>query len=339
MADAFSGTAPQLIDVARRAGVSASTASKALNAKADVNPATRQRVESAARELGYVPNAIARGLTGGRTGTVGVLTSDLEGRFALPILMGVEDALGIDRVLTFLCDARGDEAREKRLVDELVSRRVDGIIVVGKQTDPRPPIGRNLPVPVIYAYCMSDDPADLSISVDNAQAGFVAAQHLVDSGRSKIAHISGEAPHSASQRRTEGVQKLLANRGLELVQPPMYGDWSEGWGRAAAAILVQSGKEFDAILCGSDQIARGVLDSLLERGIAVPSDVAVMGIDNWVVLAENSRPALSTVDLQLQKLGRVAATRLFEASNGSKAAGVEYLPGSIVIRDSTIPRL
>jgi len=339
MKETTSGSVSNLAAVARLAGVSASTASKALNARSDVNEATRTRVESAARDLGYVPNALARGLMGGSTGTVGVITTDLEGRFALPILMGVEDALGIDRVLTFLCDARGDDARERRLVEELVSRRVDGIILVGKQTDVRPSLGRGLPVPVVYAYSMSDDPADLSVSVDNVQAGYMAAQHLVDSGRTKIAHISGEAPHSAAQRRSQGLLNLLSDRGLELTGQPMFGDWTEGWGRAAAALLLDSGREFDAILCASDQLARGVLDTLHERGITVPTQVAVMGIDNWVVLAQNSRPALTTVDMQLQKLGRVAARRLQDATAGRSSAGIEYLPSSVVIRDSTIPRL
>jgi LacI family transcriptional regulator len=333
-----SSGAPQLADVARRAEVSVSTASKALNAKPDVNESTRLRVESAARELGYVPNALARGLVGGRTGTVGVLTSDLEGRFALPILMGVEDSLGIDRVLTVLCDARGDAARERRLVEELVARRVDGIVVVGDQTDLRPSIGRSLPMPVVYAYGMSDDPADLSISVDNVRAGYLAAQHLVDSGRTRIVHISGEAPHAAARDRSRGALELLQERDLRLVGRPLFGNWSEGWGRAAVTQLVRDGERFDAVLCGSDQIARGVLDALLQQGVEVPSRVSVMGVDNWTVLAENSRPALSTVDLQLQRLGRVAADHLRDATSGIISSGIEYLPPTVVIRDSTILR-
>jgi LacI family transcriptional regulator len=333
-----SSGSPQLADVARRAQVSVSTASKALNAKPDVNESTRVRVESAARELGYVPNALARGLVGGPTGTVGVLTSDLEGRFALPILMGVEDSLGIDRVLTVLCDARSDAARERRLVEELVARRVDGIVVVGDQTDLRPSIGRTLPMPVVYAYGMSDHPDDLSISVDNIRAGYLAAQHLVDSGRTRIIHISGEAPHSAARDRNRGALDLLRERDLQLVGRPLFGDWSEGWGRAAVTQLLRDGEQFDAVLCGSDQIARGVLDALLQHNIEVPSRVSVMGVDNWTVFAENSRPALTTVDLQLQRLGRVAADRLRDATSGILSSGIEYLPPTVVIRDSTILR-
>lgn len=331
------GDGPTLSDVARLAGVSAATASKALNDKFDVSEATRERVGSAARELGYLPNTLARGLQNGRSGTVGVITSDLDGRFALPILAGVEDALGADRILAFLCDARGDDVREQQLVKALLARRVEGIIVVGNQTDFRPSLGE-LPVPIVYAYAMSEGASDLSVTVDNFQVGQIATRHLLDSGRRRIAHISGEAPHSATQRRLEGCLDELRGAGLELVGAPLLGDWSEGWGRAATAQVLDRGEQIDAILCGSDQIARGTLDALRDRGVTVPSDVAVMGIDNWTVLSANSRPSLSTVDLNLERLGRIAAQRLLEGAPDG-AAAIEYLPCSIVIRDSTIPRL
>ena len=131
-----SGRTTTLSDVARRAGVSIATASKALNGRGDVAPATRARVTEAADALSFTPNAMARGLLAGRTGTVGLLTSDLEGRFMLPILMGAEDAFGAGQINVFLCDARGDAIREQHHLKALLSRRVDGIIVVGRQTDP-----------------------------------------------------------------------------------------------------------------------------------------------------------------------------------------------------------
>ncbi|HWI30066.1 MAG TPA: LacI family DNA-binding transcriptional regulator [Microbacterium sp.] len=326
-----------LADVAKRAGVSASTASKALNARTDVNDATRARVEAAARELGYVPNTMAQGLTGAKTGTVGVITSDLEGRFALPILMGVEDALGTDRVLTFLCDARGDEVREQRLVAALLARRVDGIIVVGRQTDARASLGA-LSVPVVYVYAFSDDPADVSITVDNEQIGRVAGEHVLGAGRTRIAHISGEAHHRAARDRLTGLQHALRAQGLELTAPALFGDWSEAWGRAGTEVLLSSDSLPDAIVCGSDQLARGALDVVRDRGLAVPEDIAVIGIDNWTALAENSRPALTTVDMELEKLGRMAAYRLQRATAGDKRTGTERLPGRVVIRNSTILR-
>lgn len=327
-----------LADVAKHAGVSAATASKALNGKFDVNAITRSRVEAAARELGYQPNSLARGLMGAKTGTVGVITSDLEGRFALPILMGVEDELGTERVLTFLCDARGDKAREGRLVRALLARQVDGVIVVGRQNDERDSLGP-LPVPVVYAYAFSSDPADLSVTVDNVQVGRAAAAHIAGTGRRQIAHISGDFEHGAARDRSTGIREFLAERGIPTRGETMFGDWSEGWGRAAAQRVLEQTPATDAIICASDQLARGALDLLATRGVSVPQEIAVMGVDNWAVIAENARPTLTTIDLQLEYLGRVAARQLQSLSAGEHLSGVQRLPGALVIRDSTIPRL
>lgn len=329
--------AVSLNEVARAAGVSLATASKAVNGRSDVSEATRKRVLHLAETMGYTPNFLARGLGGGRTGTVGVITSDLEGRFVLPIVMGIEDALGADRIQVLLCDARGDDARERRHVQALIERQVDGLVIVGRQTDFRASLGP-LPIPVVYAYAMSSDAEDISVSPDNVHAGILAVEHLLSSGRRRLAHISGEAPHLAAIRRREGIERALGDAGLDLVGDPLFGDWSEGWGRAAAATVLD-GEPIDAIICGSDQIARGALDTLRDRGISVPGEIAVMSVDNWVTLAANSRPALSTIDLNLERLGRRAARRLFDAVDGDAgASGVEYLPCSVVIRDSTIRR-
>jgi len=337
-ADAAS-RATTLSDVAKLAGVSIATASKALNDRDQVAPATRQRVLAAAEQLSFTPNQVARSLLAGRTGTVGLLTSDLEGRFVIPILMGAEDAFGAGQVNVFLCDARGDTIREQHHLKALLNRRVDGIIVVGRQTDPRPSLGHDLPVPVVYAYAPSDDPDDLSLTPDNVAGGRLAVEHLLACGRTRIAHITGDPAYAAAQDRAAGAAAALADAGLQPVGTPMFSAWSEHWGRDAAALLLTRHPDVDAIVCGSDQIARGVLDSLRDVGRVVPDDVAVIGYDNWEVLAANARPELTTIDANLQHLGREAALRLFEAIEGIDiGAGTRSLPVRLVIRASTIPR-
>jgi LacI family transcriptional regulator len=337
MADAASRT-PTLGDVARRAGVSIATASKALNGRDDVSENTRARVFAVAEELAFTPNAMARGLLAGRTGTVGLLTSDLEGRFMIPILMGAEDAFGAGKVNVFLCDARGDAIREQHHLKALLGRRVDGIIVVGRQTDPRPSLGQDLPVPVVYAYSPSDDPRDLSLTPDNVAGGRVAIEHLIACGRTRIAHVSGDPNYAAAQDRLEGANQALDAAGLRWVAEPMFSAWTENWGRDAGAMLLQQHPEIDAIFCGSDQIARGVLDSARDLGREVPNDLAVIGYDNWELLALNSRPELTSIDANLQQLGRHAAQRLFEAIDGEPRSGIYRTPIHLIIRGSTIPR-
>ncbi|MDR3107964.1 MAG: LacI family transcriptional regulator [Bifidobacteriaceae bacterium] len=248
----------RLADVAGLAGVSIATASKALNGRAQVRPETRQRVISAAERLDFTPNALARGLLMGRSGTVGLVTHDLEGRFSIPILMGAEDAFGAGKMSVFLTDARGDVIRERYQVDALLRRRVDGLIVVGGKTDERPSLGHDLPVPVVYAYAPSSDPADCSLICDNVGAGHLGVEHLVSCGRSRVAVITGDPTYGASHERVEGAQAALAGHGLEMVGgKAFYGAWTEDWGRGAARLVIDHHPKVDAILCGSDQIARG----------------------------------------------------------------------------------
>jgi LacI family transcriptional regulator len=327
-----------LSEVARIAGVSLPTASKAMNGRGDVSASTRKRVLEAADRLGFTPNQLARSLLAGRTGTVGLLTSDLEGRFVIPILMGAEDAFGAGQVSVFLCDARGDHIREQHHLKALLNRRVDGIIVVGRQTDPRPSLGQALPVPVVYAYAPSEDPSDLSLTPDNEAGGRLMVEHLIACGRTRIAHISGDPGYAAAQDRIRGVDQALAAAGLERWGDVMVSEWSERWGRDAAAVLLAQHPDVDAIACGSDQIARGVLDTLRDLGRRVPEDVAVIGYDNWEVLTTNARPELTSIDANLQHLGREAARRLFSAMDASQVRpnGVEHLPVRLVIRGSTI---
>ncbi|SEI16768.1 MULTISPECIES: LacI family DNA-binding transcriptional regulator [unclassified Leifsonia] len=329
-------TAPTLGQVAELAGVSMATASKALNGRAEVAARTRQRVFDAAAKVGFTPNAIAQSLMAGRTGTVGLITGDLEGRFSIPILMGAEDAFGAGSTSIFLCDARGDSIRERHHVRALLSRRIDGLIVVGYETNPRPPLADTLPVPVVYAYAPSSEPGDISVASDNIEAGRMAADHLISCGRTRIAYIAGDVSYSAARDRVTGATEALHAAGLSLLGgEAMYGAWSEHWGRGAARGILARYPEVDGILCGSDQIARGVIDALRDEGKDVPAEIAVMGHDNWEPIATQSRPPLSTIDMNLKELGRVAAQLLFRAIEGEDVSGLHEVPCRVVPRDST----
>jgi LacI family transcriptional regulator len=324
-----------LSDVAHAAGVSVATASKALNGRDRVKAATRERVMEAAARLGFAPNRTVPGVLAGKTGTVALLTSDLEGRFSLPILMGAEDAFGSGKTAVFLCDARGDSIREQYYIETLLSRRVDGFIIVGTRTDPRPSVGQ-LPVPVVYAYAPSDNPDDTSFVSDDRSGARLAVEHLVASGRRRIAHVTGEFEFKAAKDRAQGVADGLASFGLELAGGSVrFGSWDEAWGRGAARALIESDPEIDAIVCGSDVIARGVIDAMVQSGRDVPRDVAVIGFDNWDVVVSNARPRLTSIDLGLEELGRRAARKLFDGIDGSMTRGIEQVSCRLVTRESS----
>ncbi|GAB4005227.1 hypothetical protein GCM10029992_52510 [Glycomyces albus] len=171
---------------------------------------------------------------------------------------------------------------------------------------------------------------------DNVGAGRMAIEHLVACGRTRIAHISGDRHYSAARDRDVGAMEALTEAGLDPVGEVAYGSWTESWGRAAAGMLIDRHPEVDAVVCGNDQVARGVLDTLRERGRAVPEDVAVLGFDNWEVLTTGSRPQLTSVDPNLEELGRTAARALFDAIDDEHDRGVRTLPCRLVIRESTV---
>ena len=329
------GRAATISEVAALAGVSTGTASKALNGRGSLRPETRQRVRQAADQLGFVVNAAARSLPTGRTYTVGMITTDSIGRFSIPLMIGAEDALGAGKVSVFLCDARDDPIREQYYLRTLLSRKVDGIIVTGRRTQARAPIGADLPVPVVYAFISSADPRDCSVVPDEADGTRRAVRHLLAIGRRRIAHVTGPEHHHSATVRSAATAQSLAAEGLELAAPVLYGEWSEAWGRQAAGILLSAGAEVDAVFCGSDQIARGVAEALSEAGRRIPADVALVGFDNWDVMVDGCRPALTSVDMDLEGIGRSAAELLLAAINGDPVPGRHARACRLVPRAST----
>ena len=133
-------------------------------------------------------------------------------------------------------------------------------------------------------------------------------------GRRRIAFISGLRHDAASRVRLAATNGVLADNGLELAHAPLFGEWSEHWGRQAAYQLIRAGVDLDGIVCGSDQIARGVLEALRESGVDVPGQLAVTGFDNWDMVVNASRPALTSVDMNLHDVGRSAADSSSRAS-------------------------
>ncbi|MEZ0491709.1 LacI family DNA-binding transcriptional regulator [Kineococcus sp. TBRC 1896] len=322
----------RIVDVAALAGVSAGTASKALNGTGQLRAETRDRVRRAAEQLGFTPDPVGRGLSSGRSYTVGLITTDSFGRFSIPVMLGAENALGAGEMSVLLCDSRDDPLREQHYLRTLQARRVDGIIVTGRRTDPRPPLAAS--VPVVYAFTPSQDPRDTSLVTDQAGGAAGAVRHVLDLGRRRVAHVTGPADHHATRVRAEAAGRAA---GDALVGPVLHGDWSERWGRLAADLLLRRHPDLDAVTCGSDQIARGVCDGLRDAGRRVPQDVAVAGFDDWDVIALASRPPLTTVNLGLEALGRRAGELLLQAVAGSPSPGTTTLPTRLVVRESTVP--
>ena len=324
-------------DVAAEAGVSIATVSKALNGRGRMTAETRERVLGAAKALNFRPNALARGLHTKRSFTVGLLTDDVYGRFALPVMQGVTEGLIDHGVSVFLCALEENPVLAQSHLDALMEKQVDGIVVAGRRVDRILPVDfGGLTVPVVHV--MSEGGADrVSFLPDEEQGARAAVAHLAGLGRRRIAHVTGPERFRVARERAGGWGAALAEAGLRPHGPgAMYGRWSEAWGHEAVAALWAGPEAPDAVFCGNDQIARGVTDALRERGVRVPGDVAVVGFDNWEIVAEETRPPLSSVDMNLRELGRQAGLALLQQINGAEVVpGVRRLPCTLKVRASS----
>jgi LacI family transcriptional regulator len=217
-----------------------------------------------------------------------------------------------------------------------LGKRVDGIIVTARRADKRNKLAIPGDVPVIYVFSQIDDPDACCLLPDDEGGAALAARHLVKLGRRRIAHITGPERFEAVRLRRDGYRKTLAEAGLRA--PEDYclpGVWSEGWGREAVAELFRRRRQRpDAIFCGSDQIARGAADALREMGVVVPDSVSLVGFDNWEIIADATRPSLTSVDMNLVELGREGGRRMLGLIAGTKLHGVERLPCSLIVRRS-----
>jgi LacI family transcriptional regulator, galactose operon repressor len=319
-------------DVAAAAGVSLGTASKALNGQGQLRAETRARVRRAAEQLAFVPNALARGLVTGRSSSVALVTPGTFGRLCLQVMLGAQDALGAEQVPVLIGEFRGDPGRERRYLETFSARRVDGLVVVSRRIESGQALRASPAIPVVYALGRPVG-AGVSVLPDVEGGARLAAGHLLDAGRRRIAQVTGSAHRSAARQQARGLNFALRAAGVEPCGRVMYGGWDESWGREAAGRLLAARP--DAIFCGSDQIARGAADTLRALGRRIPDDVALVGCGNWVPVAAGALPELTSVDLCLEEVGRVAAGCLLEALAGEAPRGVRRVAARLVIRRSS----
>ena len=331
-------------DVARTAQVSIGTASKALNSTGHLTKETRDKVLKAAADIGYRPNDLAQSLHRARSMTVGIITNDSFGRFSFPIVEALEQKLVDHGIAVFMCNATDDPERERQHLEQLMRKRIDGLVVTARRADKRPALSPLVPgLPIVYVYSQAEDEKAYCLVPDDEGGAKLAIEHLVAQKRKRIAHIAGPERFEAVRLRHAGYLAALKAARIAF-DPELYlnGPWSEEWGREAVAKLFDSmGKRPNALFCDNDQLARGAGEALRERGIAVPGDVAIVGFDNWEVMTAAARPPLSSVDMNLSQMGVAAGQALLDIMAGKELHGISRLPCSLVVRESSrlVPRL
>lgn len=327
---------PTLDEVAARAGVSRTAASRAINNTPNVSRAKREAVERAVRELGFVPNPSARALVTSRVGAVVLaVSSDEPGLFADPffaeVTVGVSAGLEQSdfELILLLANTVYGKDRLQRL---LRSRRADGVMLMAlRGNDPLGRMAEEVDLPVVFGGLPFEGRPRWYVDVDNRGGARLAVDHLVRSGRRRIAMISGQVDTQVSASRQLGYAEGMVLAGLPriAVEP---GDFTEDGGAAAMERLLAADPDLDAVFAASDGMALGALRVLRQHGRRTPEDVAVVGF-NDLASARYSSPPLTTVHQPVRALGREMARMLVAAIEGQDPSPL-ILPTRLTVRES-----
>ncbi|GGN03169.1 transcriptional regulator [Lentzea pudingi] len=323
-------------DVAKHAGVSTGTVSRVINNAPHVSGKARAAVERAIDQLGYVPNKTAQSLAGQRRGSVVLaISSDDPGLFAnlffAQVVTGVNAVVEETDLELQLVLAASDRGRA-RLSRIFRARAADGVMLLAlKENDPLSALAESSGVPVVHGGRSLDSEPRYYVDADNRGGAREAVEYLISSGRRRIATITGGQDQHVGVARYLGYREAVVLAGLDDSRVA-HADFSEAGGAAAMTSLLDRSPDLDAVFVASDAMAAGALSVLAARGIAVPSDVAVVGF-NDIVTAQHTTPALTTVRQPIDALGREMTRMLLRLIDGDTPTSL-ILPTSLVVRES-----
>jgi LacI family transcriptional regulator len=334
------GTSVTIRDVARLADVHPGTVSRALNeqTRALVNPETAERVIRAAQELGYRPNPIARGLKTNRSFTVGVLIPDLTNPLFPPIMRGIEDRLSNAGYTLLTVNTDNDPERERRHVDALVARQVDGFIAATARlhVDLLAEVAAG-GTPIVLVNRSLEDGSLPAVTVDDRQGIRLAVEHVVALGHRRVGHVGGPQNVSTGHQRHLGFLDAMQAAGLEPSPERISFStaFSEREGARACEELLTREPSTSAIVAANDRLALGCYDTLEAHGLSCPDDVSVVGF-NDMPFVDRLHPPLTTVRVPQREIGTVAADLLLaQLTDGNEAARDILLEAQLIIRGST----
>lgn len=328
-------------DVARLAEVHKATVSRALNAQTrdQVNVETLKRVKKAARQLGYVPNAMARGLRTSKSMTIGVIIPDLMNPIFPPIIRGIEHVLQAQGYTVLIANTDSHDDVEISAFESLLQRRVDGFILATGRLDDQPVVDEAAAadVPVVLVNRGSGIGSCPLVGGDNGRGIELAVAHLVELGHRHIVHAAGPPNFSTTRSRAEAFESAASRAGV--THDTIYASALsiEAGVDVAEKLLSDSGAHLTALMAGNDLVALGLIRRLRAAGLHCPQDVSVVGF-NDMPFAEDFWPPLTTVHMPLREIGAEAARLLLRGiESGEQDGATLTLPVSLVVRGSTGP--
>ncbi|NLZ54132.1 MAG: LacI family transcriptional regulator [Thermoanaerobacteraceae bacterium] len=323
-------------DVAKRAGVSASTVSRALSGKIPVSEETKKKVMKAVKELNYQPNVFAQGLKDGKSKTLGLLIPNVRDLIFPSAILGIEDTANKYGYTVVLCNTDEDIEREKFYINSLRKRLIDGFII----STARPGHKHLLELktegfPMVFLIRQISDNVD-TVTADNFNGAYDATNYLLSRGLENIALITGSSDILLYRERFEGYKKALQEANIplnrEIILDDIYG-WKDSY--KAMSMLLKKGFRPDAVFATSDPKAIGVIRAIKDYGLSVPDDISVMGFDDLDMVALLD-PPLTTVSQPFYDMGVEACERLIRLIEAKRKPRplIKALPCKLIIRNS-----
>lgn len=323
-------------DIARELSLSYSSVSRALNNKPGVSEETRKKIVKAAKQLGYRPNIIARGLVSKITGTIGVIFPEIVNPIFGEIMTGIFATADEHQYDIYLGISNWQTDQEEKLLDGFADKRVDGILVKSTDDSHRN-LDKHADAPIVCFESWPDDVNHSSVSTDNFQCGYIAANHLLDCGYRNTAIVAGPKNSSAMHARYQGVLKAYSEHQVQFDDSRRYeGEYNIGSGYRLANHALNDHPEIDSIIAGNDVVALGVLKSLAENRRVPGDEIGVIGFDD-IELAGLPQIQLTTVRQPAASIGRIVMQLLLdEISNRRK--GIHTAPQRIFLAPSLVER-
>jgi LacI family transcriptional regulator len=325
----------KLIDVARDAGVSPATVSRAIAQPELLSAETLAKVQASAMRLGYLPDGAARALASGRSMTIGAIVPTLDSAIFARALQAMQTTLAQEGYLLLVASHESSAPAETQAVRALLERSVDGLMLVGAEHAPETiNLLRASRVPVVLTWC--SDSNFPSVVINNERAGYLAAQHLIDLGHQRIGMITGYLQFNDRQTaRLSGVREAMRKVGLHMSdQSVTEQPLTLAGGRAGCAILIELNQKPTALIGGIDLFAIGCIEEVHSRGLNVPDALSVVGIDGLDMSAHLS-PSLTTVYIPTARIGQMAALKLIAQVRGEAFDQQTELPVELVVRRSS----
>lgn len=320
-------------DIAKRAKVSKATVSRVLNNSAAVTEAKRTAVMQAMGQMDFQPSILARGLAGGRSMTIGILTQNFGTSAYDAIIRGIIRGLDGTGYSPIFVDGLFDKKTEAQVIQTLLGRKVDGLVLVGGDLPEEQLRTLHGDIPMVIVARQVVDWPGTCIYVDNREIGYIATKHLIDSGHRRIGHVRGIETHEDAVHRYEGYCQALTDANLPIDLDLIYpGNFYGQSGILAVESWLMRGIPFTAIFAANDLCAMGVRLALYRRNIRVPDEVSLIGVDDKLESALMT-PPLTTIRQPSEEMGEASAEAILKLVQNKPAEAATF-SGQLQVRES-----